>query len=372
MKFKKAPKKLWVKWVLALIPAAVALLMYLLLPYFPRFTEYAITRGLFRVIAFPVNFIMSILPFSVTEAVVVLSTPAIIILLTVFIVRLIRSNRRLCVFERGCRFVAWCLSLAMLIFMVMDGANFSRIPVGDLLDLPDGRYTAEDLYEMTSDLAKKASEARENLPEDDNYCAALTVTQNELLRSADDCYEALRKEYPFLKSGVWRVKSVALSHWWSYTGYTGVYCPWLGEASINTDIPVFKFGHTAAHEVAHTMGFAKENECNFLAWLACSVSEQPDYIYSGHLAAFIYCFNALYKADKELWAKAYENCSDKVLRDIKNSNKYWKQFEGEVQESSQKFNDTFIKVNGVESGVLSYDEMVGLMLRYYDKIGMFD
>jgi hypothetical protein len=36
---------------------------------------------------------------------------------------------------------------------------------------------------------------------------------------------------------------------------------------------------------------------------------------------------------------------------------------------SNSLNDSFIKGNGVESGVLSYDEMVALLLRYYDRQG---
>lgn len=363
-------KPLWLKWVLCAVPAVIAALMYFILPHFPEFTEYAIVRGLFRIAAFPAEWIMSVIPFSVTEAVVVLCVPAVVTLLTVWIVRIICRKNRLQIFERGCRFAAWCMSLALLIFMVMDGANFSRIPVGELLELPDNTYTAEQLYTVTADLAVKASEARRALPEDENGCTVLSVKQSELLKLTDDCYEALRRDYPFLKTATWRVKSVKLSHLWSYTGFTGVYCPWLGEASVNTDVPDYELAHTAAHEIAHTMGFAKENECNFIAWLACSVSGQPDHVYSGHLQAFVYCSNALYKADKELWKKAYSNCSAGVIRDIRQNNEYWKSFEGEVQESSQKFNDSFIKANGVESGVLSYNEMVELMLRYYDSKDM--
>ncbi|MBR7132052.1 MAG: DUF3810 domain-containing protein [Clostridia bacterium] len=363
-------KPLWLKWIFCAVPAFVAALMYFLLPHFPRFTEYAVARGLFRVIAFPYEWIMSALPFSVTEAVVILALPAIITLLTVWIIRIFRSKNRLITVERGCRFVAWCVSLALLIFMVMDGANFSRVPVGDLLELPDGTYTADDLYTVTCDLAKKASEARKALDEDGKGCAVLSVEQSELLLLADDCFDGLKGDYPFLKTAVWRVKSVRLSHWWSYTGTTGVYCPWLGEANANTDVPDYELGHTAVHEIAHTMGFAKENECNFLSWLACAQSGQPDYTYSGHLQAYIYCANALYRADKELWQKARALCSEAVLRDMRQSNAYWQSFEGEVRETSQKLNDTFIKVNGVESGVLSYNEMVGLMLRYYDKCGL--
>ena len=365
-------KPLWLKWVFCAVPAVVAAGMYFILPHFPKFTEYAVTRGLFRIIAFPIEWIMSVLPFSVTELVVVLCVPAIITLSVIWIVRIIRRCNRLRTFERGCRFVAWCLSLALLIFMVMDGANFSRIPLGDLLKLPDGTYTAEELYLVTSDLAKKASTARKALFEDKNGCAILTVEESELLLLADDCYKNLRDDYPFLKTATWRVKPVLLSHWWSYTGTTGVYCPWLGEASINVDVPDYELGHTVAHEVAHTMGFAKENECNFIGWLACSVSKQPDYVYSGHLQAYVYCSNALYKADKELWRKANADCSDGVIRDLQNNNAYWNSFEGEVEEVSQKINDSFIKANGVESGVLSYNQMVELMLRYYDMQGTFE
>lgn len=360
-------KPLWLKWLFCLIPAFIAAVMYFVLPYFPEFTEYAITRGLFRIVAFPFEWLMSAIPFSVTEMVVILCVPAILTLLVVWIVRIIRRTDKLKIFERGLRFTAWVVSLFLLVFMIMDGGNFSRIPLGKLMKLPKREYTVFDLYDVTVDLAKKASVSRQYILQDENGYAMLAVEKDELLKLANDCYKNAQIEYPFLKTAVWRVKSVALSHWWSYTGTTGVYCPWLGEANVNTDVPDSELGHTAAHEIAHTMGFAKENECNFLAWLACSTSGLPDYEYSGHLQAYIYCSNALYKADKEMWRKAYSNLSDGVVRDILQRNEYWNSFEGEIMESSQDFNDTFIKANGVESGVLSYNQMVELMLRYYDK-----
>jgi len=362
--------RLWLKWIFFLLPAVMALLMYFILPYFPRFTEYVFVRIIFRIVAFPFEWIISILPFSLTETVVVLCVPAILTLLTIWVIRIIRRPNRKNTVEKGVRFAAWCLSLALLMFMLTDGANFSRLPVSELLKLPEKQYTAQELYIVTSDLASKASAARAKIKEDENGCATLSVSQSELLLIADDCYDNLKKDYPFLITAVWRVKPVMLSRAWSYTGYTGVYCPWIPEASVNIDVPDCDLGHTAAHEIAHTMGFAKENECNFLAWLACSKSGQIDYEYSGHLQAFIYCSNALYDADRSLWEKSYANCSDGVMRDLRQRREYWKQFEGEVMESSQSFNDTFIKVNGVESGVLSYDEMVELVLKYYDKQDM--
>lgn len=357
---------LWRKWLYCLLPAVVAVLLYLLLPLFPRFTEYVFTRGIFRAVSLPLTWLLSVFPFSVTEAVVILGIPALMVLAGIFIYRLIRRQNRRQIAERGARFVTCCLSLALLLFMIMEGGNYSRISVGELMALQDKQYDAAFLSAVTADLARKCSEARTMVKEDADGCMILSETPAKTLLAADNTYAALRKTYPFLKSGTWRVKSVQLSHLWSYTGYTGVYCPWLGEASINTDVPACEWGHTAAHELAHTMGFAREDACNFLGYLACITSGKPDFVYSGYLSAYIYCSNALYDCDKAGFQAAKALCSDGVMRDLKQENHYWKQFSGQVMDASQSFNDAYIKANGVESGVLSYDEVVSLILRYYD------
>jgi len=359
-------KPLWLKWIFCIIPTLIATAMYFLLPNFPRFTEFVFSRGIFRLIGFPLQWIMSIFPFSITEMVVLLALPAILALVIIWIIRIVKKAEKLKVIEKGVRFTAWCLSLSLLLYMITHGANYYRMPLGSLLELPERQYTAEDLYKVTCDLASKASEVREKLPENENGCVIFTTKLDEILKQTDECYKNVKKDYPFLKTAVWRVKKVFTSHWWSYTGTTGVYCPWTSESNINSDVPQYSIPHTAAHEMAHTMGIAKENECNFIAWLACSTSDIADYEYSGHLAAYTYCANALYKADKTLWRKAVSLCSEGMIRDLKNENEYWNSFKGEVMESSQDFNDSFIKANGVESGVLSYNQMVELLLRYYD------
>lgn len=367
---QKLRRPLLRKWLFCAIPAAIAALLYFVLPQFPQFAEYAMSRGIFRLVAFPLEWLISIIPFSVAEVVVVLGIPVLLTLLVLWILRIVRKKHHLRILERGCRAIAWCISLVLLLYMVMHGGNFSRVSASQLLELPNRTYTAQDLYTVTRELAIQASLTRESLLEDENGCAKLSMPQKEFLLLADDCYDALRQDYPFLKTATWRVKSVGLSHWWSYTGITGMYFPWLGEANLNTDVPANNLGFSAAHEVAHTMGFAKEDECNFLSWLACSASDQLDYLYSGYLHAYVYCSSALYNADQELWSQAYVYCSNRVRKDLAQNNTYWEQFEGKVQDVSNDLNDSFIKVNGVESGVLSYNEMVELLLRYYDKQGL--
>lgn len=361
---------LWLKWMCCAIPFILAVILYLVLPHTPRFTEYVFARGIFRAIAYPLNLLISVFPFSVTEMIVILAAPLILTLLIIFVYRIIKRADRAQVAEKGARFVCWCLSLAALIYMIMHGGNYNRLPVGELFALNDNQYDAAFLTAVTADLAKKSSTARLQVAEDENGCMQLSVSMSETLKNTDDCYQNLRETYPFITSGTKRVKSVLLSHYWSYTGITGVYCPWLGESNVNTDVPHSGIPHTAAHEVAHTMGFSREDACNFIAFLGCITSDDPNYVYSGYLSAFIYCSNALYAYDTELWAETVSHCSDGVLRDLRQRNAYWKDFQGEVMEASDDFNDAFIKANGVESGVLNYNEVVSLILRYYDTHAM--
>lgn len=58
---------------------------------------------------------------------------------------------------------------------------------------------------------------------------------------------------------------------------------------------------TTCHELSHLRGFMQEEEANFIAFLACIGSERTDFQYSGYLSGWVYCMNALYRADQESW-----------------------------------------------------------------------
>ena len=360
-------KRILPKLLLYLLPAALAAAMYFLLPLMPWAAEYIFARGIFRVISAPLGFVISIIPFSVTETVVFLSVPLAVTLI-VFLVRRCRRrgvNPLLTLLKR----VWLILSCGLLMYMVMHGANYYRCRAAELLELDTSAKSAQYLQAVCVDLADKASAERETLAEDENGVVKLSNSVYKTLYAANDCYAKLYDDYPLLRGTVWFPKPVLHSRLWSYTGIEGVYCPIFCESNVNIDIPDFDIPFTAAHELAHTRGFAYEDECNFFAFLACSASDSADYRYSGYFSAYIYCANALYKYDKDMWKEVYAHCSDGMKRDIKARNAYWKQFEGEVMNASQKANDTFIKSQGDKRGSLSYGEAVRLILGYYEKCG---
>ncbi|MDD4413906.1 MAG: DUF3810 domain-containing protein, partial [Oscillospiraceae bacterium] len=221
------------------------------------------------------------------------------------------------------------------------------------------------------DLAKSASSERATLKEDENGNTVLSNGLLKTLAQAGDGYKILHNRYPFLWGSVNRTKPAQLSYKWSYTGISGMYFPFFVEANVNIDQPDSAIPATSAHELAHTRGFAREDECNFFACLSCFVNPSPDYRYSGYLMAYIFCSNALYSYDADMWAETRTYCTDGVIRDIEARTEYWDSFKGEVQKISNRVNDNFIQSQGVDDGVLSYDRVVRLLLAYYEKEGLY-
>ena len=361
---RRALRAVWI-----FIPLVLAAAMYFLLPIFPEFTEIVVSRGLFKLYTVPVGFITSLIPISLTELCVVIAVPAVVALIVVFIVRMVKSrNHRATALKAG-RFVAGFVSFALFIYMTAHGANYYRQPLEELMELDTSQKSTEFLLAVCQDLASHAAEERRNLTEDENGCVQFTEDiWTELTRTGSG-YEPLVEKYPFLWTSVSRQKPVQLSYYWSYTGIVGMYFPFLAECNVNTEEPDFCQPFTASHESAHSRGIAFENECNFLAYLACINSEYPEFRYSGYMMAFKYCSNSLYSADRELWQQAYAFTTEGMRRDFTSENEYIKSFEGEVRESSTAVNDGFIKAQGVSDGQLSYGRVTDLILAdYYKKL----
>lgn len=355
-------KALWI-----FIPLILAAAMYFLLPMFPEFTEYAVSRGLFKVFTVPVGFLTSMLPFSLTELLVALAIPGVIALIVVFIVRMKKSPRRRNTLLKAGRFLAGFVSFALFIYMIAHGANYYRLSVEQLMELDTSPKSTEFLLEVCRDLAAHAAEERELLTEDENGCVKFDEDIFTELTRTGSGYDSLVEEYPFLWTSVSRQKPVMLSYYWSYTGIVGMYFPFFAECNVNTEQPDFTIPFTASHESAHSRGIAFENECNFLAFLSCISSEYPEFRYSGYMNAFKYCSNSLYSSDKELWAEAYSCTTEGMRRDFVSENEYIDRFKGKVQETSSAVNDGFIKAQGVSDGTKSYGRVTDLILAYYEK-----
>jgi len=87
------------------------------------------------------------------------------------------------------------------------------------------------------------------------------VTQkSEILDKTPEGYSALKESYPEFKYSSKSLKKSMLSLPLTYMGFSGYLNPLTNEAQVDYLIPKFKLPTTAAHEIAHQLGYAAENE----------------------------------------------------------------------------------------------------------------
>lgn len=94
----------------------------------------------------------------------------------------------------------------------------------------------------------------------------------------------------------------------------GIYIPFTGEAIVRADWPAVQLPFVAAHESAHQLGFAREDEASFAAFLACLQGDEY-FQYSGCLYALYYAMETLHDLDADAWTRICAQMDKAVYRD---------------------------------------------------------
>lgn len=288
-----------------------------------------------------------IFPFSVVEACLYL----LIILSIVYAVRFFREPLRLV--SR----TAFLVGLLLFSYTANCGVNYYAVPFSSYAGLETGLYTKGELEDLCRFLVEKVNE---NVTEE-SYRGHRQEWRKEGIRAMGNAagqYECLGGFYP-------NPKEVACSYILSVQQLCGIYVPFTIEANFNGDMPDYNIPHTICHELSHLKGFMREDEANFIGYLACVSSESQAFRYSGYLMGWVYAGNALAKADMEVYMELRKQLDPQAEKDLQDNNAFWDRYEGKVAEAANQWNDAYLKMNDQTDGVQSYGRVVDLMLAYY-------
>lgn len=353
--------------LLPLLP--LSLLLVLLARRDNRWVEGVFARFVYRPLSFAGGSLSSLVPFSVTEALAPAAAGAALAAVVWWIVGIARHPReykhRL---YRGLINLLCVIAVALFLFEIEMGLNYYRAPAADHLGLDVRESSAEELYTLTAALAEDMNACRAQMTEDEQGVAVLADDWYAVSLAARDAYRQLSEQYPFLRAADIRNKPLRSSKVFSAVLTTGLYFPYTFESNINVDVPAYTVPATMCHELTHFRGFMRENEANFLGYLACMGSKRADFRYSGAMMAFSYCYPKLYRADKESALRIAQTLSEGVLRDIAYEDAYWEQYEHTaVSQASNRVYEGYLNANDQKSGLQSYGEMVDLLLAYQRK-----
>ncbi|MDX1462836.1 MAG: DUF3810 domain-containing protein, partial [Marinirhabdus sp.] len=261
--------------------------------------------------------------------------------------------------------VAATVSLVYFVFNLLWGFNYYRVPLHKTLGL-EREYTTEQLLSTTKRLIAKSNALHRELGYSDSTKIDLPYAQTEIFKMSDNGYKNLEKEFPQLAYAPKSIKKSGWSLGLTYMGYSGYYNPFSGEAQVNNLIKSYKFPVVSCHEQAHQIGYAAENEANFIATMATLNNDDTYIKYSGYIFALRYCINELARRDMALYEELLPTINFGILESYREMREFWDSYENPFEAFSKAFWDQFLKANNQSKGIMSYSYMVALVVNYFE------
>ena len=317
------------------------------------------TGHIYRILAGVIGRFFGLFPFSVVELGLYGSVIAFLVFLIGGIIR-----RNLTYWKRFLSGLVFYAAVLLFLYAACCGVNYYRTPFSSYYFSTLNRMSAEDvvnkkeLVRLCEWLTDCLDGVAAELKDDGDAWRDLGEKGVRAMRTLGKTQSVLDVYYP-------KAKPVTFSVILSAQQLAGVYSPFTVEANYNRDMVSYNLPHTICHELSHLSGFMREDEANFIGYLACIGSEDEDFRYSGYLMGWIYAGNALAKQDYEKYVELYMRLPESVRDDLSENNQFWDRYQGKVAEASTKMNYTYLKVNGQSEGVKTYGRVVDLMLWDY-------
>lgn len=345
---------------LLLVIAGLSILLLLLFVAgkYPDFIEANYSTGLYRWISRIWHFLLAWVPFSIGDV----FYTAIILLLLWFICTLIRKLIHRQYRQAGLGFLKFIIGLQLFIaaFYLLWGMNYFRPPAAKILSLQDSTYTFGQLQTVTRLLIDSTNTNRRALTSLQQSQSNKTIYQNAVLAVKQLIYRnpALNSFYPAAKSSLFTPVI-------NYMSTAGYFNPFSGEAQVNYAMPIVNRPITACHEMAHQMGFAREDEANFVGFLAGERSTDRLLRYSAYYMAMQEFMDQVYRRDTVVYHQLKTCIAQPVKNDIKADRLYWEHYQNQMGYLSNLFYDRFLKINNQPEGLRTYNRMINLTMAYY-------
>lgn len=340
---------------LSLIPQ---ILLVKLLSQYPEFVEQYYSNGLYPVISKVFRFTLGWLPFSFGDFVYAFAI--------VYIIRWFYKNRlRL---RRDTKHwlidIASALAIIYGAFHLFWGMNYHRLPLHKSLNI-ENEYTTEQLVEVTKKLIKKSNLLHAQITKNDTLKVDIPFSKSDIFKMTPKGYDNLKNTFPSLEYYPTSIKKSLFSYPLTYMGFSGYLNPLTNEAQVDGLIPVYKFPTTSAHEVAHQLGYAAENEANFIGCLA-TINHDDIYIkYTGYTFGLRFCLNEIYRRDEALYEQIVKTVNTGVLKNYKEVRDFWEAHQNPTEPLFKLFYGNFLKANKQSKGMQSYNYVVALLVNYF-------
>jgi hypothetical protein len=335
--------------------------------WYPGWVERNYSQGIYPLIAKIQRFLFGWIPFSLGDFLY-----AFLILVLMFktgkLIKLIYRRQ----FTRkyliaGLQQFIFIFLFVYVFFNLLWGLNYNRLGIAHQLGLQVKPYTLEDLDTLTTIMQKRVN----------YYAAFVTEEQRDsfnrkklLFRSGCDAFITVGGEFSFLNYQPRSVKPSIFSYLGNYLGFQGYYNPFSGEAQVNTTVPRFLEPFVTTHEIAHQLGYGKENEANFVGYLACKVHPSNAFRYSVYFDMYSYAVGEVSRRDSTRAKRFQDGRHPQVTKDQHEFRAFYDKYKNPIEPIIMRAYGHFLKANNQPAGKRTYNEVVAWLIAYYKKFGV--
>ncbi len=337
----------------------IQILLISILKNYPAFVEQFYSNGLYVFISKLMRYAFGWLPFSIGDILYTLAG--------IYIIRWLIVNRKRITKDtlNWLLDIGATLSIAYFTFHILWAFNYYRQPLYESLNI-EAEYTTEQLVAFTEKLIIKSNAIHNELSSVDSIKIEFPFSKSEVFDNVQNGYDKLSKTYPHLNYRPKSIKKSLYSIPLTYMGFSGYLNPFTNEAQVDGLIPIYKFPTTACHEVAHQLGYAAENEANFIGSLAAIHNDNIYFQYSGYTFALRYCLGELFRRDPKVYNSILPTINKGILKNYQEVRTFWMEYENPLEPIFEKIFDSFLKANNQTAGMKSYNYVVALLVNYYE------
>lgn len=253
------------------------------------------------------------------------------------------------------------ISITIFLFYSLWGLNYFKTPLLSKLDIGEIKY--ESLQTTLDRLIDDANEAHLLLGDEDSTLENLEFDKEEIISELklDNI-----KKFDKISTTKFAKKSI-IPKIFLYQGVSGYINPFTLEAIVVEEIPSIDFSITVLHEQAHQLGYAAEEDANFLAFISSINNQDPLIKYSGYVFGLSYLLNEIQINHNDDLSSFTDKINSGIIEDINSRRKFWQKYSNNIINSLQNIlYDFYLKSNNQKAGIASYSRIVNHIINYYE------
>ena len=253
------------------------------------------------------------------------------------------------------------ISITIFLFYSLWGLNYFKTPLLSKLDIGEIKY--ESLQTTLDRLIDDANEAHLILGDVDSTLENLEFDKEKIISELklDNI-----KKFDKISTTKFAKKSI-IPKIFLYQGVSGYINPFTLEAIVVEEIPSIDFSITVLHEQAHQLGYAAEEDANFLAFISSINNQDPLIKYSGYVFGLSYLLNEIQINHNDDLSSFTDKINSGIIEDINSRRKFWQKYSNNIINSLQNvLYDFYLKSNNQKAGIASYSRIVNHIINYYE------